>query len=123
MDTKCISTKRVIIINTVFIIFSVIFAIIVHAFLPTSVDVEQFDSIFVKWFGFPAVAVFYFILLFIQCAMVVSYIGLKADVPKLQIGIRFGIAFAMIYLLGMQEVVVEGSPFQIGDSGLLSFSL
>jgi hypothetical protein len=56
MDTKCISTKRVIIINTVSIIFSAIFAIIVHALLTTSVDVAQFDSVFVKWFGFPAVA-------------------------------------------------------------------
>jgi len=111
MDTKCISTKRVIIINTVLILFSVIFAIIVHALLPTFVDVTQFDSIFVKWFGFPAVVTFYFILLFIQCAMVVRYIGVRADVPKLQVGIRFGLAFAMTYLLGMQEIVVVGSPF------------
>lgn len=111
MDTKYISTKRVIIINTVFIIFSAILTIIVHALLPASVDVVQFDSTFVNWFGFPAVAVFYFILLYTQCALAVRYIGLKADVPKLQIGIRFGIAFAMIYLLGMQEVVVKGSPF------------
>jgi hypothetical protein len=123
MDTKCISTKRVIIINTVFVIFSAVFAIIVHALLPTSVDVAQFDSIFVKWFGFPAVAVFYFILLFIQCAMVVSYIGLKADAPKAQIGIRFGIAFAMIYLLGMQEIVVEGSPFSNWGLGFVKYQL
>jgi hypothetical protein len=123
MDTKCISTKRVNIINIVFIIFSAIFAIIVHALLPTSVDVAQFDSIFVKWFGFPAVAVFYFILLFIQCAMVVSYIGLKADVPKLQTGIRFGIAFALIYLLGMQEVVIEGSPFSNWGLGFVKYQL
>jgi len=58
MGTKCISTKRVIIINTVLILFSAIFAIIVHALLPTSVDIVQFDSIFIKCFGFPAIATF-----------------------------------------------------------------
>ena len=121
MDAKCISTKRVIIINTVLILFSAIFAIIVHAFLPASVDVAQFDSIFVKWFGFPAVAVFYFILLFTQCAMAVRYIGLRANETKLQIGIRFGIAFAMIYLFGMQEVVVEGSSFSNWGLGFVKY--
>jgi len=123
MDTKCISTKRLMIINTVFIIFFAIFAIIVHALLPTSVDVAQFDSIFVKWFGFPAVAVFYFILLFTQIAIVVRYIGLKTDALKLQTGIRFGIAFSMIYLLGMQEVVVEGSPFSNWGLGFVKYQL
>src|SRR5665647_1248148 len=88
MDIKYISTKRVIIINTVIVLSSAIFAIFVHALLPTSVDIAQFDSIFVKYFGFPAVAIFYFILLFMQCAMAVRYIGVRADVPKLQIGIR-----------------------------------
>ena len=123
MDIKYISTKRVIIINTVLILFSAIFAIIVHALLPTSVDVTKFDSIFVKCFGFPAVAIFYFILLFIQCAMVVRYIGVRADAPKLQIGIRFGIAFAMIYLFGMQEIVVEGSPFSNWGLGFVKYQL
>ncbi|MBU3092781.1 hypothetical protein KPL35_11925 [Clostridium sp. CF011] len=123
MDTKCISTKRLIIINTVLILFSALFAIIVHALLPTSVDVAQFDSIFVKCFGFPTVAIFYFILLFIQCVMVVRYIGVRADAPKLQIGIRFGIAFAMIYLFGMQEIVVEGSLFSNWGLGFVKYQL
>lgn len=121
MDAKRISTKRVIIINTVLILFSAIFAIIVHALLPAAVDVAQFDSILVKWFGFPSVAVFYFILLFTQCAMTVRYIGLRADATKLQTGIRFGIAFALIYLLGMQEVVVEGSPFSNWGLGFVKY--
>jgi len=123
MVTKCISTKRVIIINTVLILFSVIFAIIVHALLPTSVDVAKLDSVFVKCFGFPAIAIFYFILLFIQCAMVVRYIGVRADVPKLQIGVRLGISFAMIYLFGMQEIVVEGSPFSNWGLGFVKYQL
>lgn len=55
--------------------------------------------------------------------MVVSYIGLKADAPKAQIGIRFGIAFAMIYLLGMQEVVIEGPPFSNWGLGFIKYQL
>lgn len=123
MYTKCVSTKRVIIINTIFILFSVIFAIVVHALLPASVDVARFDSIFVKLFGFPAVAIFYFVILFTQCALAVTYIGVKTDTPKLQIGIRFGISFAMIYLFGMQEVVIEGSPFSTWGFRFIKYQL
>jgi len=123
MDEKCISTKRVFIINTVLILFSAIFTVIVHALLPASVDAARFNSIFVKWFGFPAVAIFYFILLFTQSAMAVRYIGVRADAPKLQIGIRFGIAFAMIYLLGMQEVIVESSSFSTWGLGFVKYQL
>lgn len=123
MDTKCISTKRIIILNTIFILFSVILAIVVHALLPATVDIAQLDSIFVRWFGFYAVAVFYFILLYVQCAITVRYIGVRADVPKLQIGIRYGIAFAMIYLLGMQEILIKGSSFTTWGLGFVRYQL
>ncbi len=123
MGTKCISVKRLIIMNTVFILFSAIFAILVHALLPASVDVAQFDSIFVKWVGFPAVAIFYFILLFTQCTLAVRYIGARANVPKSITGIRFGIAFAMIYLIGMQEVVIKGSSFSTWGLGFVKYQL
>lgn len=111
MDTKCISTRKAIVINTITIIVSTIIAIIVHAILPAAVDATKFDSILVRWFGFPAIATIYFIVLFTQCAIAVEYIGKRTNISKLQVGIRFGIAFAMIYLIGMQEVVVSGSPF------------
>lgn len=123
MGTKCISVKRLIIMNTVFILFSAIFAILVHALLPASVDVSQFDSNFVKWFGFPAVAIFYFILLFTQCALAVRYIGVRTNVSKSITGIRFGIAFAMIYLFGMQEVVIKGSSFSTWGLGFVKYQL
>lgn len=111
MKTKCVSKRCVIIVNTILILSSTMLAIITHSLLPASVDVTQFDSIFVRLFGFPAVVVFYFLLLFTQCAITITYIGIKANVAKLQIGIRFGIAFAMLYLVGMQEVVIKGSSF------------
>lgn len=111
MDKKFISIRKSIVINAILIIISTILAIVVHALMPATADVTQFDSIFVKWFGFTAVAMFYFIVLFTQCSISVGYIGRRANVPKLQVGIRFGIAFAITYLIGMQEVMLKGSPF------------
>lgn len=111
MHSKGISMKRIIFINIFTIFFSAIFAIGVHAILPAPVELSLFDSLLVKLFGFPFVASFYFIMLFTQCAIAVRYIGVRTEASKFQTGIRFGLAFAMIYLLGMQEVVVEGSPF------------
>ena len=55
--------------------------------------------------------------------MTVRYIGVRADVPKLQVGIRFGLAFAMTYLLGMQEIVVVGSPFSNWGLGFVKYEL
>ena len=54
---------------------------------------------------------FYFILLFTHCAVSVRYIGLRTNASKLQTGIRFGIAYALIYIFGMQEIVLDYSPF------------
>jgi len=115
MDNTFMNSKRVNTIIILAILFSAAFAIIIHAILPASVNGDQFNSILVKWFGFPAVSIFYFILLFTHCALSVRYIGLRTVASKLQIGIRFGIAYAMIYIFGMQEIVVEYSPFLSWD--------
>jgi hypothetical protein len=79
--------------------------------LPAPVNSNELDSIFVKSFGFPAVAIFYFILLFTQCTLVIKYIGSRTEVSKLQVGLQFGIAFALIYILGIQELGIDSSPF------------
>lgn len=121
METNSLSVKRLIIMNVVFILLSVVFAILLHALLPASADIAQLDGIFVKWFGFPVVSTFYFILLFTHCALAVRYIGVRADVSKVQIGIRFGIVFAAIYLLGMQEVALKGSPFSAWGVGFVKY--
>lgn len=109
---EAISTKRVVIINTLVIIFAVILAIVIKSFLPADVNVEDFDSTIVKLIGFPAVATLYFVILYLHCVMVVHYFGKKSKLPKLQIGLRFGIVFASLYLFGMQEVIVETSPYK-----------
>lgn len=121
MKEKVFSTKRVVIINTLAIIFAAAIAIIVHAVMPAGVNGEDFDSVFVKLFGFPVVAVSYFVLLFLHCAIVVQYFGKQSSMTKLQIGFRFGIAFAALYFFGMQEVVVEASPFKEWGFAFVSY--
>lgn len=111
MEAKSISSKRVIIISILAIFLSAIFAILVHAILPASVNPEKFNSILVQWLGFPAVATLYFILLFTHCAIVIRCVGLRTAASKIQLGIQFGVAYAMIYLLGMQEVVTKYALF------------
>ncbi len=110
MEQKGVTKKRFL-INVVGIILASAFAIVIHAVLPAPVDEIIFDGFFVRLFGFPAVAISYFLILFIHCAVVLQSFGSKSGLPKLEIGFRFGMAFALLYLMGMQEVVVEASPF------------
>jgi len=112
MKQKVLSLNKEVMVSILAIIFVVAIAIIVHAAIPADVNAERFDSIFVKVLGFPIVSVFYFVLLFIHCVVTMRYFGKVSNVPKLQIGLRFGVAFAILYFFGMQEVVVEVSPFR-----------
>ncbi|MDP4094272.1 MAG: hypothetical protein Q8920_13030 [Bacillota bacterium] len=111
MSTKEITKNRRFLISLLVIFFSAAFAIGVHAIVPASVDFSKLDGILVKQFGFPIIAVSYFLILYIQCTFSVMFICNRTNVSNLQIGIRLGISFALIYLVGMQEVVVESSPF------------
>lgn len=112
MKEKQVSKKRVVVVITFAILLAVVAAIIAHANMPGEVNIEDFDSVFVKSFGFPVVAVFYFVILFIHCVIVMRYYGKQSNMPRLQIGMRFGLVFASLYMVGMQEIVVEGSPFE-----------
>lgn len=112
MKEKVLSINKIVMIDMFAIIFTVAFAIIVHAVVPAGVNTEKFDSVFVKLLGFPVVSVSYFVLLFIHCVVTMQYFGRKSNIPKLKIGFRFGLAFAILYFFGMQEVVVEVSPFR-----------
>lgn len=112
MNEKQVSRKRKFIVTTIAILLAVVAAIILHANMPGEVNIEDFDSVFVNLLGFPVVALFYFVILFIHCAIVMVYYGGQSNMPKLQIGMRFGLVFASVYIVGMQEIVVEGSPFE-----------
>lgn len=112
MKEKVLSINKGVMVSTLSIILATAIAIIVHAVMPAGVNAERFDSVFVKLLGFPIVSVFYFVLLFIHCVVALRSFGKESNVPKLQIGLRFGVAFAILYFFGMQEVVVEVSPFR-----------
>jgi hypothetical protein len=106
------ASSRVIVINVVTIVVAAALAIVFHAVLPAPVEDLDFDSALVALVGFPVVAVSYFVLLFAHCAIVLQSFGRRSDLPKLEVGWRFGLAFALLYLVGMQEVVVDASPFE-----------
>jgi len=100
-----------VIVTIFFVLIASAAAILSKALLPSSVNVEDFNSIFVKTLGFPIIASLYFILIYSHNAIVTKLWGKQSKLSKLEIGLRFGICFAIIYLLGMQEVIVEASPF------------
>ena len=108
---KAMRTKRVILINTLAVITAVFLAIAIKSLLPADVNVEDFDSMLVNVLGFPAVAILYFIFIYVHCILVMQYFGKQSNLSNRQVGIRFGSVFAAMYLFGMQEVVVEASPF------------
>lgn len=98
-------------LNITAIMIMTAFAIIAHAILPAPVDDLNFDSVLVQVFGFPVVAVSYFILLFTHCALVLHFFGRYVNCSRLEVGFRFGAAFALLYLIAMQEVFVDATPF------------
>lgn len=105
------SKLKYISLHTVVILLASVIAIAVHALMPADTNVEDFDSILVKALTFPVVASLYFILLFTHCAITVSHFGKNSNLSGLNIGLRFGTSFAIMYLLGMQEVVLSASPY------------
>lgn len=111
METKVISKKQIIITNISAILLASLLAILSKALLPSAVNIEDFNSVFVKLLGFQIVASLYFITIYAHSAIVTQLFGKNAKLSSMQIGMRFGICFGLIFLLGMQEVVVNASPF------------
>lgn len=71
--------------------------------MPAAVDVTEFDGPIVKMFGFPAFAVSYFLILYIQCAMAVRLI--------IVIGINWVIFYSFIGLIldgAMPQMLLRG---------------
>ncbi|MDD3169461.1 MAG: hypothetical protein PHC91_08400 [Eubacteriales bacterium] len=93
------------------VLCSVALSIAVHAALPAQGDISYLDSSLVMTFGFPAVSVFYFIILFSLCAAAVRFVCKRTEASHLQIGFRLGLSYAFIYLFGMQEIMIASSPF------------
>jgi hypothetical protein len=114
---------KIIVINVVVVVLSTIIAIVAHAILPAEVNVDEFDSIFVKALGFPVIASLYFLILFTHCAIIINYFGKKSSMTGKQIGLRYGLSFALIYLIGMQEIVVDASPFAVWGIDFVKYQI
>ena len=112
------------IINIVAVLGSSIIAILVHALMPSpgaAVNVSDFDSVLVKQFGFPIVASAYFVVLYVHILLIIKYFVPKSTLSNKEIGIRYGSAFGLMYLVGMQEVVVSASPFDTYGFGFVIY--
>lgn len=105
----------------ILVLAAAMFAIMVHILMPGNVDIEKFDSILVKFLGFPVVASLYFILLYSHITFVIRNYGYNDRFSVVQTGFRFGISFAFLYLIGMQEIVMDSSPYQQWGSGFVIY--
>lgn len=97
--------------TVLFILLACILAILSKVFLPSSVNVEDFDSLLVAKLGFPIVACLYFLMIYSHNAIIAKLFSQKSQLPNFQCGLRIGLSFGLVYLMGMEEVVVESSPF------------
>lgn len=94
-----------------FILAACVLAIASKMLLPSEVNAEDFNSLLVLKFGFPIVATSYFVMIYTHNAVVTKWFSKNEKLSNLSCGLRTGISFGLIYLLGMEEVVVEASPF------------
>jgi hypothetical protein len=109
---KQISRRRTITVGVLGVIVASAAAIALHAVIPGGeVNAEDFDSVLVRALGFEVIASLYFLAVFGHCAVVTHGFGRMSAMPGTQIGLRFGLSFALLYLVGMQEIAVSASPF------------
>lgn len=94
------------------ILLATLFSMALHAVVPGGNNHRDFDSRFVLLFGFPMVASAYFLLLFTHCTASLFLIGRYSLAGARKTGISLGLSFSFIYLVGMQEIMVEASPFR-----------
>lgn len=65
----------------------------------------------------------YFIILYLHILCVVHCFGLRSMLCRKEVGLRFGLAFALLYMIGMQEVVVSASPFDTYGMDFIFYQL
>jgi len=109
------TSKKSVIMKTVMIlgviVLSSIITILAHAILPAKVDESRLDSILVAKLGFPIVAVIYFVILYTQCSISIVFSVNSSYSRGSVAGFYLGIAYALIYMIGMQEIILDLSPF------------
>lgn len=101
-------------IDIVCVIVTYLIAIAVHSIMPSSggsMDIHAFDSILVNKFGFSIVASAYFLILYLHVLLVIKFFASKSILGARRTGWFYGMAFGLIYMGGMQEVILSSSPF------------
>lgn len=86
-------------------LFCSIFAIVFHAMLPQDANQAVMDSIFVEKLGAPVVGSIYFIVLYSFCMIIIQKYGKDTPMSGLELGLRYGLGFGLIYQVGMFELV------------------
>ncbi|MBN1321148.1 MAG: hypothetical protein JXA87_09945 [Thermoleophilia bacterium] len=94
------------------VIAAALIALGMHAALPAKVDEALLDGSLVKQYGFVAVAAAYFVILFAHSAVVLILNRRSLLRPRLGAALFFGLSFALIYMIGMQEIVFSASPYE-----------
>jgi len=122
MKSICKPVSRVL-FSILIIIVSAIIAIIMHAVLPAKVDESLFDGWLVVKYGFEVTAIAYFLILFTHCTAVLMLNRNKLIGTKNKSAINFGLAFSLIYMIGMQEIVLSSSPYTQWGSAFIRYQL
>ncbi len=104
-------TLKVILLSILTIVSCSLFAIIIHAMLPAKVDNSLLDGILVKNLGFPIVAILYFLLLYTHCFITIIMLQKNSYNSGYKSGSYFGFCLALLYMIGMQEIMLSVSPF------------
>jgi hypothetical protein len=86
-------------------------AIVAHAALPAEVNEGRLDGVLVQKVGFPVVAASYFVLLYAHCAFVIHVNTRNIRHGRVRSGLLLGLVFALLYMVGMQEIMLDVSPF------------
>lgn len=107
-------SRKTTLINIVIVMVASLVAISVHALMPSPgarVNINDFDSLLVKQFGFPIVASAYFFILYSHVLWVIKLFATKSILSVRKTGWLYGMVFSLLYMVGMQEIVVSSSPF------------
>lgn len=105
------SKKRKVTLFILGVLLTSILAILSKQLWPSDIGTEDFDSLFVKLIGFPAVASLYFVFIYAYNAGMMLHFGKNSKLSAIRTGLRFGLTYGLIYLIGMEEVMVESSPY------------
>lgn len=105
------------------VIVAALIALGMHAVLPAKVDEARLDGFLVEQYGFVPVAAAYFFILLAHVAVVLILNRRNLLRPRLGAAFLLGLSFALIYMIGMQEIVLGASPYEKWGADFLLYQL